>query len=67
MANALFSELHIVDLNTFTAIFEHDAAGVLAVLKGKACRAVADAAAVSPVPEPAADAMAMAPRALCVP
>ena len=60
VANALFSELHIVDLNTFTAIFQHDAAGVLAVLKGEGCRAAADAAAVSPVPVPAADVMAMA-------
>ena len=60
MANALFSELHIVDLNTFTATFEHDAAGVLAVLKGEACRAAADAAAVSPAPVPVADVMAMA-------
>ena len=59
VANALFSELHIVDLNTFTATFEHDAAGVLAVLKGEACRAAADAAAVSPAPVPAADVMAM--------
>ena len=48
VARALFNELHICDLPTFTCTFKYDAAAVINVLESDACRAAADAAAVEP-------------------
>ena len=38
VARALFNELHICDLPTFTCTFQYDAAAVINVLQIDACR-----------------------------
>ena len=63
VARALFDELYICDLPTFTATFKHDAAAVIDVLQSDACRAAADAAAVEPAAASMAANAAMAVQA----